>query len=190
MANRFYDNAPDLLGGQKARAADVEAHFDAITLGFAKVQAELDNHVAVGATKAPLLSPALLGIPTAPTAAASAGGLQLANLDYVLNTLAHISALDRPIPVPVSVSGASTRNTLEQVDTTGGIITRTLPGAPALLAEVHFEDAAQNFHRNRLVVYPHAGARIENTAINEPINVRMRFARIGFRWSGSYWKVI
>lgn len=75
MLNRFFNNVIDLFSGSKAKASDIEAHFNLITTGFDGVQAEID-------LKSPLNSPVFTGMPTAPTAAPGVATQQLATTAF------------------------------------------------------------------------------------------------------------
>ena len=74
--NRFFVNVIDLFSGSKAKASDIEAHFNLITTGFDGVQTEMD-------LKSPLASPSFTGVPVAPTAAPGTNTPQLATTAYV-----------------------------------------------------------------------------------------------------------
>ncbi|WNO06052.1 hypothetical protein [Rhodoferax mekongensis] len=77
MPNRYFNNIINLLTGTKARAADVEADFTAVSAGLDIVQAEMD-------AKAPLASPNFSGTPTAPTAPGGTNTTQIATCQFVL----------------------------------------------------------------------------------------------------------
>lgn len=77
MPNRYFNNIINLLTGTKARAADVEADFTAVSAGLDIVQAEMD-------AKAPIASPNFSGIPTAPTAPGGTNTTQIATCQFVL----------------------------------------------------------------------------------------------------------
>lgn len=94
MTNPYFDfavYASRFAPGTKARAEDVNAAFDLVTTGFDAML-----------LKAPLASPTFTGTPTAPTAAVSATGTQLATLDFVLN---YVGASDIGLPSPTGNSG-------------------------------------------------------------------------------------
>lgn len=78
MSNSFFNNTIDLVGGTKARASDVEGNFTAVSTGFDGVETALN-------LKAPLVSPALTGTPTAPTAAPGTASTQIATTQFVAN---------------------------------------------------------------------------------------------------------
>lgn len=77
MTNPYYNNTINMAAGNRARARDVEADFSAVALGFDGVDTAL-------ALKAPLASPALTGVPTAPTAAPGTGTSQIATCAFVV----------------------------------------------------------------------------------------------------------
>lgn len=76
MSNRFFTNTIDLVAGAKARASEVESNFSAVEVGFDAAQVDID-------AKAPIASPALSGMPTAPTPTLGASTNQIATTAFV-----------------------------------------------------------------------------------------------------------
>ena len=124
MANRYFNNIIDLFSGSKAKAADIEAHFTLITTGLDTVQTEMD-------AKAPTLSPALTGVPVAPTAAPGANTTQLATTAFVTASTAAEAALRVAadnLEIATRVSEDALKAPLASPAFTG---TPTAPTAPA-----------------------------------------------------------
>lgn len=82
MPNRFFNNIIDLFSGSKAKASDIEAHFNLITTGFDGVQTEMD-------TKVPFDSPLFISADEALAAANYKGDWSL--LTGALNKPASVS---------------------------------------------------------------------------------------------------
>lgn len=105
MPNRFFNNVIDLFSGSKAKASDLEAHFNLITTGFEIVQTEMD-------LKAGTVSPVFTGVPLAPTASQGDTSDQIATTAHVAARVA--LALDSPaltgIPTAPTPDAGSTSN--------------------------------------------------------------------------------
>ncbi len=82
MTNRYFNNTIDLLPFTRARSADVESNFSAVSTGLDTVQTEMD-------TKAPAASPTFTGTVTLPstTSIGSVGSSEIAYLDGVTSAI-------------------------------------------------------------------------------------------------------
>ncbi|HEY9101093.1 hypothetical protein [Chitinimonas sp.] len=173
MANRFFTNALNLLAGQKARAADVEGDFDAVSVGFDKVQTELDALMIVDSTKAPKESPTFVGQVTVPTVTVIGGGQLAINQDAMLAATGLIGTQGDLLDLMVMDSGVAMANTRELLRGSGAVI-RTLPFGAAVGATWGYKDDGQDFSSNKLTVIPPVGHRIEWAAVDEPVESTTR----------------
>ena len=103
MANSYYNNVLNILAGQRTNPAIIEEHFDDITLGFDKLPTLAGNggkvvSINAGGTAMETIpvtgsgsillseSPAMSGIPTAPTATTGTSTTQIATTAFVTST--------------------------------------------------------------------------------------------------------
>lgn len=196
MANRFFTNILNLLGGQKARAADVEADFDAVSVGFDKVQTELDALVTVDGGKAPKDSPSFTGPATfaGPVTVPDVSPTDSSNLaapaKMVQQAIAKASIYVPWNPRVSAIDTTAVRQEMVGMDTSGGPRTLTLPAAPSPGDKVGFYDYGRSFHLNPLALQPAAGQAIEDGTVGEICYVRGRYARGFLLWTGTYWKAM
>lgn len=198
MANRFFTNVLNLLGGQKARASDVEADFDAVSTGFDKVQAELDALVAVDGTKAPKDTPSFTGPAvfagpvTVPTVTAAQPGQLAVNQDALLTTIAQLGSFTAPVYRRLLASGPVYRNERLGVACSGSAILAALPSAPGMGDTVYFLDEVGNWGSgsNKLSIDPGAGKTIMDLAAGEVLDCTDPNDGFGLSWNGSNWRII
>lgn len=184
MTNPYFNNTTTLIPGQTARAGDVEDKCDLITTGFDLVDADV-------VLKAPILSPTFTGIPQVPTPNGATPG-QIVNVTYLSTQIASLTTLGDLLDLTINTSGLSAVGIREKVDTTGGILTRTLPASAANNQVIAFKDWQANFHINKLVIQPATGHRIETGAINEAMDVTERYAYFAIKWDSINltWRVL
>ena len=184
MTNPYFNNTITLIPGQTARAGDVEDKCDLITTGFDLVDADV-------VLKAPILSPTFTGIPTT-TTPTGANSAQIVNVTYLANYTAGVTSLGDLLDIIINTSGTAAVNTRENVDTTSGVITRTLPSSPTNYQIIGFKDKEDNFDTNKLVIQPATGHRIEDSAINEAMDVTEKYAYFALKWYADdlAWRVL
>lgn len=184
MPNDYYNNTTTLIPGQTARAQDVEDKCDEITVGFDLVEVDID-------LKAPIASPTFTGVPQVPNPDGATPG-QIVNVYYMGVQIAALTTLGDLLDLTINTSGTCAVNIREKVDTTVGVLTRTLPASAANNAVIAFKDWKANFHINKLVVQPATGHRIETGAINEAMDVNERYAYFALKWDSVNltWRVL
>jgi len=184
VPNPYFNNTINLIPGQTARAGDVEDDFDAVTTGFDLVKVDMD-------LKSPIASPTFNGIPQVPNPDGATPG-QIVNVYYMGLQIAALTTLGDLLDLTINTSGTCAVNIREKVDTTGGVLTRTLPASAANNAVIAFKDWQANFHINKLVVQPATGHRIETGAINEAMDVTERYAYFALKWDSVNltWRVL
>lgn len=184
MPNPYFNNTINLIPGQTARAGDVEDDFDAVTVGFDLVEVDMG-------TKAPIASPAFTGVPTT-TTPTGANSAQIVNVTYLVNYTAGVTSLGDLVDIIINTSGTASVNTRENVDTTSGVITRTLPSAPTNYQIIGWKDKEGKFDTNKLVIQPATGHRIEDSAINEAMDVTEKYAYFALKWYADdlAWRVL
>lgn len=138
--------------------------------------------------KAPLASPALTGIPTAPTAT-GANNQQIVNEERALQIAAVITTITDLTPVAVNAAGTSTAQTREYVDTSSIAITRNLPPTPTLWQLVAYKDAKATWHLRALTLNPGAN-RVEDAGIGELVVCNNKYGSTLLQWDGSVWRVL
>lgn len=102
--NPYFNNSIDLLPTTRARAADIESNFSAVSTGFDGVKTDMD-------TKATLVSPAFTGSPTAPTLSANDASTRLANMSAVQAAIqANIASGEAAAAAQVALATAQASN--------------------------------------------------------------------------------
>jgi len=140
--------------------------------------------------KAPIASPTFTGTPIVPTPTGAVGGAAT-NVTYVSSVVASVGTLGDLIDTSINTSGTSSINTREFVDTTGGVINRTLPAGVAIGSIIAYKDDASNFSTNKLTITPASGDRIENSAVDEVMEVtdKNRYFALKKR-AGNTWRLL
>lgn len=137
MTNRFYNSTFNALPLTLIPSASHNSQYALVALGFDSLQTEIDASasalVVSLAAKAPLVSPALTGTPTAPTATTGTSTTQVASTAFVA---ASIAAVNEQTPATtVSIDSATSINASAGqhiVCTAVTAATVTLPAAPSV----------------------------------------------------------